>query len=345
MNEPRNEDKPVAAEPLASTDLPVGGAVSEAVGDVSSGADARTPGLTEQAVVSLGALPPAAGMPPVPEPPYSLIRPGRPEAGGEAAQASADLPAPAELVFAEISAETGNDAPPSAANAEVTQEQEEEPGPGLFERPQVAELHCLHDIRTPDGRTMVRLGLGGWGSVHAEAELDGQMFSKRLWYGWPRRRELDLLVPIGAKLIVTVRNLWGTNRSTLEVLASEPALPSLVLPAAPEVIGVQMPPLKLPPFPSSVFARLIPPLPKLAVSTRRRIPAIDDSLSHAILLESRRLNGLSAWFGAGQRYQRERFVPTYAPLRVADVNIAPVRDRLHAWMVEIHHGEDMTEGG
>ena len=321
--------------------------MSEPRKEDSPSVDERAPQPTERPVVNIGALPPAPDSPAVPEPPYPLLQHRSAEAP------SGDLPSTSELTvtpepdFADVKADsqTGNGEPEPAQEADAGEDTEEDPGPGIFDRPQIVELRCLHDIRTADGRTLVRLGWAGWGSVHAEADADGQVFHKRLWYGWPQRREIDLLVPVGATLMVKVRNLFGSDLSTLQVLPSEPALPLLVPPRAPDVIGVQMPTVKLPPFPSAAIARLMPPLPRLAVLTRRPLPSIDDRLSHAILLESRRLKRLPAWFGAGQRYQRERLMPAYTSLRVADMNIVPVRDKLHAWMVEIHHGEDDAEAG
>jgi hypothetical protein len=218
-------------------------------------------------------------------------------------------------------------------------------GPNFFNRPRILELRCLQDIRTAQGRTLVKLRWWGWGFVRAQAELGGQVFQTRLKYGWPGQREIDLLVPVGAMLTVSVRNAWGFDYDSLQVSTSEPAMTMLVPPSLPSINGVRIPAAKLPPFPSTAFSRLIPELPRFPISIRQSLPAIEDRLTHTILLESRRLNGLSAWFGNGQRDRGERRSSIYASLRVADMNIVPVRDKLKAWMVEIHQGDDETEPG
>lgn len=280
-----------------------------------------------------------------------------PEAGAAAVAAEAPSPLPAdarqespdttsvsEAGAIAVAAEAG-EVTPLASAADVEPEAVEDDTPGWFSKPQILGVQCLHEFRLPEGRTLVTICWGGWGWVNARAELDGQVFHRRLRYAWPEQRVIDLLVPMGATLTVTVRNAWGSDSSTLQVLASEPMLPVIAVPPAPDVIGVRMPRLKLPPAPSTAIARLIPSQLGGRVISRRPLPAINDRLRHAIALESRRISRLPAMFGAAQHYQREKLSPTYGSLRVGDVNMVPVRDRLRAWMVEIHGGEDETEGG
>lgn len=226
--------------------------------------------------------------------------------------------------------------------------------PGLFGRPQIREILCLHDIRIGEGRTLVQVQWAGWGVLHAEAMLEGQNFQRRMIFGLPGERAIDLLIPVGATLTVSVRNLWGRDHRTLEVLASEPVLPQVVVPSTPGVRGVQMPNTKLPSFPSMAISRLIPLQLRVVMRVRRPLPKIDDRLRYAIAIESRRLSNLPWLIGTAQRYQRAKLspsyprqllTPSYRSLAVPDANMVPVRDRLKAWMVEVHHGEDETEGG
>lgn len=226
--------------------------------------------------------------------------------------------------------------------------------PGLFGRPRIREILCLHDIRIGEGRTLVQLQWAGWGVLHAEAVLEGQSFQRRMIFGLPGEREIDLLIPVGATLTVSMRNLWGRDHRTLQVRASEPVLPRVVVPSTPSVGGVQMPNPKLPSFPSMAISRLIPSQLRVVMRVRRPLPTIDDRLPHAIALESRRLSNLPWLIGTAQRYQRAKLspsyprqllTPSYRSLAVPDANMVTVRDRLKAWMVEVHHGEDETEGG
>lgn len=224
---------------------------------------------------------------------------------------------------------------------------------GLFGRPRIDQVLCLHDIRIDGGRTLVQVQWSGWGVLHADAVLEGQTFQRRMVYGLPRERELDFLLPVGATLTVSVRNVWGSDHRTLEVRASDPALPLVVVPPTPDVRGVQMPNPILPDFPSKVISRLIPSRLRVAMRVRRPLPTIDNRLRHAIAIESRRLSSLPWLIGSAQRYHRFKLSPSYPhpplspsyrSLAVPEVNMVPVRDRLKAWMVEIHHGEEETEG-
>ena len=229
-----------------------------------------------------------------------------------------------------------------------------EESPGLFGGPKIHDLLCLHDMRVDEGRTLVHLRWAGWGVLRADAVLDGQTFEWRLVCGWPRDHAIDLLVPVGAMLTVNVRNLWGSDQRSLQVLASEPALPLTVVPPTPDVTGVRMLPPRLPSFPSTAITQLIPAQLRVAVRLRQPLPSAGNQLRHAIAVESTRLSDLPWLLGGRQRYERQRLSPRYPhpplspdyrSLQLADANMVPVRDRLKAWMVEIHHGDDETEGG
>ena len=267
----------------------------------------------------------------------------------------ADLPPAAEVTEAEVTkdGELGMETQP-VASSEVKEDEPPVNGPGLFSRPEIRELLCLHELRIGQGRTLVQVRWAGWGSLRAEAVLEGQVFECRLMYGIPREREIDLLVPVGATLTISVQNLWGADRKVLEVLASEPVLPGLFVPPTPDVINVRMPHPSLPHFPSAAITRLIPSKLRLGIRRRQPLPAIDDRLRHAIAIESRRLSHLPRVLGSAQRYQRHKLSPrymrqplspSYQSLLVSDVNMVPVRDRLKAWMAEIHHGEDEAGSG
>lgn len=280
------------------------------------------------------------------------VLPSVPAPAEQLTNADAPLPVTAGGGGAEPGWASVDDQSTSAEDGEEAAAPEE--SPGIFGGPRIRDLHCLHEIRLDEGRTLVRIRWAGWGMLCADAVLDGQIFQWRLIYAWPREQVIDLLVPMGATLNLSVRNLWGRDYRTLQVLPSEPVLPRTVLPPTPDVTGVRMLPPRLPSFPSAAIAQLIPAQLRVAVRTRRPLPSTDDKLRHAITLESKRLSVLPRVLGSRQHYERQRLSPRYGQpplspdyrsLRPGDANMVPVRDRLKAWMVEIHHGEDETEGG
>ena len=335
MITPRHEpSSPAAGEALTKADVTVHGETLP-VDPIASEPMTHVPPIVEPAI-SVTSTPADVSLPADPAPTDIL---------------------PSTAVVKEIEPGVVNDVESVADAQPVTSIESKEEAtpvsePGLFNRPEIRELLCMHEIRIGEGRTIVQVRWSGWGSLRAEAVLDGQIFECRLMYGIARERELDLLVPVGATLTVSVRNLWGTDQRALEVVASDPVLPRLVVPPTPDVINVRMRHPNLPYFPSAAITRLIPSKLRVGVRMRQPLPSIDDRLRHAIALESRHLANLPWFLGSAQRYQRHRMSPryerqllspSYSSLAVSDIKMIPVRDKLKAWMVEIHHGEDETE--
>ena len=290
------------------------------------------------------------------------VAPETVESAAEATSPSAEISLPADSSppttlpgISEVieSSDVGGDSPP-VSSTDAEEKDAAADVPVLFNSPEIREVLCLHELRIGEGRTMVQVRWAGWGILQAEAVLDGQVYECRLMYGVAREREIDFLVPMGSTLTISVQNLWGSDRKVLEVLASDPVLPRPVVPMTPNVINVRMRYPMLPHFPSDAIARLIPSQLRVGVRMRQPLPSIDDRLRHAIAIESRRVSNLPWVLGSAQRYQRDRMSPryerqplspSYPSLAVSDIKMIPVRDKLKAWMVEIHHGEDETESG
>jgi hypothetical protein len=133
-----------------------------------------------------------------------------------------------------------------------------------FGRPRLGRAVALHALVLPDSPTMARLSVYGWGwlSVRTAAVPRAVPALRRFVRG---TTVLELRVPAGEVIAVSVSNLWGRARANFVIAPTEAAAPRRAgLPA----LAMPVPDSVLPDLPAGVAA----PALARAVRPRMRIP-------------------------------------------------------------------------
>lgn len=185
---------------------------------------------------------------------------------------------------------------------------------GLFCQPVIEELSYLYALRSNQGLAALRLHARGWGRITIDSRYKGHVSRQRISKWQSVDHEILFLAPYGAVVSVVFWNFLGSSTSSLTVLPSNPALTVPSIPDVPAVQRIRVMPRTPKQFGSSVAEGLRPRV--------NRLSALRDSLTAAHILRHQLLS------------------PARIKLTVPPINMAPVRDRLQAWMNEVHHGPD-----
>jgi hypothetical protein len=185
---------------------------------------------------------------------------------------------------------------------------------GVFCRPVIEELAYLHALRSSRGLAALRLHVRGWGRITIDSRYKGQVSRQQISKWQSVDHEILFLAPYGAVVSVVFWNFLGSSTSSLTVLPSNPTLMVPSIPDTPAIRRIRVMPRTPQQFVSSVAEGLRPCL--------NRLSALSDSLTTAHIL------------------RRQMLSPARIKLTVPPINMAPVRDRLQAWMNEVHHGPD-----
>ncbi len=107
----------------------------------------------------------------------------------------------------------------------------------LFRMPRIKDFRSVTDVVLPAGRSRLRLEISGWGFTRLRLVGNGPVSTRWFW-GWGSgSKELVVLVPVGTSVETTVRNLFGSDSSTVHFLATERRSPRPV--ASPTVASRQ----------------------------------------------------------------------------------------------------------
>lgn len=185
---------------------------------------------------------------------------------------------------------------------------------GVFCRPVIEELSYLHALRSSRGLAALRLHVRGWGRITIDSRCKGQVSRQRI-SKWPSvDHEIFFLAPYGAVVSVVFWNFLGSSSRSLAVLPSNPALmvPSITeMPAIRRIRVMPSPPHQ---FSPSFTEGLRPSIDRLSSLRKSRLTA------HAL--------------------RRQILSPAPIMLTVPPIDMTSVRDRLKAWMNEVHHRPD-----
>jgi hypothetical protein len=219
-----------------------------------------------------------------------------------------------------------------------------ETAPGWRDAPVIDAVFCEHDVRLPQGRTIVRVLISGWGWLKLESEIGGELFRLRRFAWGPGARLLDVLVPLQAQVVIRFANPFGSDQKSLLVSPTTPLAPAP--PRFAGTIGTHMPPLKRALLDGSGMRYIAGPESRVRVSVLQPIPrpllsralAWKPTREHAMLAHA--MQSLPTELGVRQRYRREKFRPEYRGVVAPEVDMSPAQRRLREWMAEIHHGAD-----
>jgi hypothetical protein len=185
---------------------------------------------------------------------------------------------------------------------------------GVFCRPVVQELSFLHALRSSQGLAVLRLRILGWGRIKIESRHQGRITRQQISKWSSMDHQIVFLAPHGAEVRVVVWNVLGKATRSLTVLPSNPALVVPAVPAVPSIRRIRVIPRASRQFSPSFAEGLKPGFNRLA--------ALHESLLKA------------------QALRRQTIPPVPSAITVPPIDLASARDRLRAWMIEVHHGPD-----
>jgi hypothetical protein len=138
-----------------------------------------------------------------------------------------------------------------------------------FGRPGLGRAVAVHAVVLPDSLTVARLSVYGWGwlSVRTAAAPRAVPALRRFVRG---RTVLELRVPAGEAIAVSVTNLWGRARAKFVITPTQAGaprqagLPGVVMPVPDRVLPDLPAGVGVPPFAHAVYPRMRVPGAQLA---------------------------------------------------------------------------------